>query len=206
ASGAAFDGRVRYMTAAEYDFERIPVPGVTQGRGPDIVEQSATIFVRTDVQARASDTFTFEALAFPTSTRSLGLSPLRDESAAPDLGGHDLFGGFTVRHVFTSPSVLTLRVGIFRRGTTLRSPGSGPSALSPEGWRGNWFSSIERRASRETVQLSWERSVQTAHGAHDFTAMGGVAFRRLRDQVVERSVLVDDGTGNIVRSIDFAVG
>src|SRR5207248_2481413 len=33
ASGMAFDGRVRYMTAAEYDFERIPVPGVTQGGG-----------------------------------------------------------------------------------------------------------------------------------------------------------------------------
>src|SRR5262249_14192827 len=50
ASGSAASGRVHYFTAAEYDYERIPVPEVTQGRGPDIVEQSATIFGRVDAQ------------------------------------------------------------------------------------------------------------------------------------------------------------
>src|SRR5262249_36328795 len=36
-SGTAADPRVHYVAAVEYDFERIPVPDVTQGQGPDLV-------------------------------------------------------------------------------------------------------------------------------------------------------------------------
>src|SRR3954451_9671251 len=50
ASGPAANGQAHYMTAIEYDYERIPVPDVTQGTGPDIVEQSLTAFGRIDVR------------------------------------------------------------------------------------------------------------------------------------------------------------
>src|SRR5262245_10097674 len=53
AAGPAAGGRVHYFTTVEFDYERIPVPEVTQGRGPDIVEESATFFTRVD--AKISD-------------------------------------------------------------------------------------------------------------------------------------------------------
>jgi hypothetical protein len=41
AGGSSATRRVRYVGAVEYDFERIPVPDVTEGSGPNLVEQSA---------------------------------------------------------------------------------------------------------------------------------------------------------------------
>src|SRR5476649_455985 len=68
--GANASGRVRYFGAAEYHYERIPVPDVTQAGGPDIVEQSATIFGRVDAQLSLRNAVTFEGLAFPGAARS----------------------------------------------------------------------------------------------------------------------------------------
>ena len=45
-NGPAASGVIHYFTAVEYDYERIPVPEVTQGSGPDVVEQSATFFAK----------------------------------------------------------------------------------------------------------------------------------------------------------------
>jgi len=67
-SGPTANGRAHYMAAVEYDFERIPVPDVTEGSGPDIVEQSAIIFGRIDLQASPRHELTLEGFAFPGST------------------------------------------------------------------------------------------------------------------------------------------
>src|SRR5205814_3800161 len=83
ASGAAAGGRVHYLGAAEYDFERIPVPEVTQGQGPDIVEKSATVFGRIDMQVTPRNELSLEGGAFPSATDSSGLSPRRAEEATP---------------------------------------------------------------------------------------------------------------------------
>src|SRR5439155_331014 len=53
ASGSAAGGRVQYMAAGEYDYERIPVPGVTDTGGADLVDHSAIFFGRFD--AKVSD-------------------------------------------------------------------------------------------------------------------------------------------------------
>src|SRR5207244_13598067 len=38
------------FTAVEYNFERIIVPDVTQGSGPNIVEKSGSVFGRFDIE------------------------------------------------------------------------------------------------------------------------------------------------------------
>src|SRR5262249_30848831 len=43
-AGSSAGGRLRYVAAAEYDYERIPVPGVTDRTGDDLVEESAILF------------------------------------------------------------------------------------------------------------------------------------------------------------------
>ena len=65
AGGANANKNVRYFGAAEYDYERIPVPEVTHDGGPFIVEQSATIFGRVDAQLSDRNAVTLEGLAFP---------------------------------------------------------------------------------------------------------------------------------------------
>src|SRR4029077_9602101 len=49
-SGSSADHALRYVAAVEYDYERIAVPEVTQGSGPNIVEQNAIMFGRVDAQ------------------------------------------------------------------------------------------------------------------------------------------------------------
>src|SRR5262249_8684361 len=114
-SGTAADPRVHYLAAIEYDYERIPVPEVTQGKGPDLVEESATIFSRLDADLSDHHRLTLEGLAFPSRTRNAGLSPRRDEAAAANLSATDLFAGFTDRFVVNSTTVVTIQLGAFAR-------------------------------------------------------------------------------------------
>ena len=144
--GARLNGRVRYFAAAEYDYERIPVPEVTDNNGPDVVDQSATIFWRLDVQATPRSNMSLESLLFPTSTRRKGLSPRRQEEATTDFNAHDRFVGFTDRFVIDDSSVLTIQASALTHDTRSMPNGQGISHLSPDGWRGNWFASVERRS------------------------------------------------------------
>jgi hypothetical protein len=203
ASGAMAKGRVHYMAATEFDFERIPVPGVTRAGGPDIVEKSATIFTRVDAQLNARHAVTFEGLAFPSKTRSIGLSPRRDETATADLNTSDLFAGVTHRFIANQASVFTVQIGVLAHDATLTPNGSGPSLLSPTGWRGNWFAAVNRSATRYSALATWERITTLAGRAHDFSMSGEVASRRLRGGVAEAPIVVGNADGQTVRTVDF---
>src|SRR5205823_2541607 len=117
ASGPAAHGDVHYMAAVEYDFERIPVPQVTQGQGPDITPH-----------------------------------------------------------------------------------GSGTTFLSPSGWRGNWFSTLTRQASRVAAIVTFERTAVLRGKTHDFTFGGRLASRRVSGRITNTPVAVEDLQGRTVRS------
>jgi carboxypeptidase family protein len=202
-SGSTSDRRLRYVAAGEYDFERIPVPGVTHGGGPDVVEQSAIVFTRVDAQLTPRNALTFEGFAFPSITRNLGMSPRRDESASPDVHGQDLFAGLTHRYVATDSSVFTIQIGVLAHSATLTPAGSGPSYLSPDGWSGNWFASMNRTATRFSAMATWERIATIGRRSHDFSLSGEVAARRLSGRIAESPVIVNDAFGHVVRSVDF---
>lgn len=202
-SGALAGGRAHYFSAVEYDFERITVPDVTQGSGPNIVEKSASIFARVDVRLSERGNLTAEAFSFPSSTDSSGLSPRREEAAAADVSAHDLFGGVTGRFFQSSDSVFTVRVGLLSHRAQMSPLGIGAARLSPVGWRDNWFTSMDRRAIRYSAAASWERTLATAHGAHDITVAGGAELRRLTGTVAESSVAVEDEAGRTIRTVTF---
>ena len=201
--GTSFGGRVRYFGAVEYDFERIPVPGVTTGSGPNLVEQSATLFGRTDVRPHDRYNLTIETLAFPGSTGNLGLSPRREESAATNITQGDLFVGITNRIVLGNASLLTIDIGVLTHDTTLTPNGTGPAHLSPLGWRSNWFASVRRHAARDSVAMTWNRTFSLGDRDHAFSLTGRIASQRLHGIVAETSVLVEDMQGRVVRRIQF---
>jgi len=199
--GAIVRDRVRYFVAAEYDFERIPVPEVTRGNGPNIVEKSASAFGRVDIQTSTRSELIVEGLVFPSATKAFGLSPRRVTFASPDISNQDLFAGVTSRHVFGERDVFTIKIGVLSHETKLSPTGSGPAYLSPSRWRGNWFAFVDRRATRYSAAATWERLF--AGGRHDVTVTGGTVLRKIRGTVSETGVIVEDDEGRVVRTVGF---
>jgi len=179
------------------------VPDVTEGSGPDIVEQSAIMFGRVDLQASPRNELTLEGFAFPGGTDSSGLSPRRDELATADLRSRDLFGGLTNRFIVDNSTIFTVQVGALLHDADMTPRGSGMSHLSPAGWRGNWFSALTRQASRVAAIVTWERATSIASKAHEITIGGRLARRRMSGRVMNTPVVVEDTLGRAVRSVTF---
>ena len=202
-TGASPDRKLRYVVSGEYDYERIAVPDVTQGAGPNIVEQSAIFFARVDTQVSPRNGLTVEGFAFPSHTEAAGLSPRRTPEAAPDVGARDLFAGVTDRFVAGTSSVFTVQIGVLVHDATLTPAGSGPSYAAPSGWSGNWFSTVTRTGTQYSAAMTWERSARLGGRNHDFSVNGEIAARRLRGRIAESPVIVTDTIGRVVRSVEF---
>jgi len=202
-AGASPDRKVRFVVSGEYDYERIAVPDVTQGAGPNIVEQSAIFFARVDTQVSPRDGLTVEGFVFPSHTEAAGLSPRRTPAAAPDVGARDLFAGVTNRYVAGTSSVFTVQIGVLVHDATLTPAGIGPSYAAPSGWSGNWFSTVTRTGTQYNAAVTWERSATLRGRTHDFSVGGEVASRRLRGRIAESPVIVTDTLGRVMRSVEF---
>lgn len=202
-SGTA-TGSARYLAAAEYDFDRIPVPGVTtSGGSPDTRQTGGSIFARVDLRLSTKDSLTAEGIYFPRTQRLRGLSPLQTVEASPTLRESDLFQGVVGRHAFASNSILTLRVGLLSHRTDLEPGGDGAAEITPSGRRGGFFSSLDRRAARVEAVAAWRRLLESSTGSHDLTIAWTGEARRLRGAVSERPVTIRDAGGAVVRTIRF---
>jgi hypothetical protein len=190
--------------AGEYDYERIPVPEVTDVTDRDLVESSGIVFTRVDTQLTPKSTLTIEAFSFPSTTDSFGLSPRRDYSATVDLHGHDRFGGVTHRMITDRLGVVTTRVGAFFRSSELTPNGSADTALlTPLGWAGNWFARGERDTARFSASTSIERPVMIGGAAHEIGLTAEASAMRLAGSIAERPVRVFAPSGEIVREVTF---
>jgi hypothetical protein len=196
-------GRARWFGAVEYNFERVVVPEVTRGSGPNIVEKSASAFGRVDIELNSRHHMTLHGLIFPSSTDAQGLSPRRNEEASPNVSAEDLFAGLTTRSVFGEATLLTLRVGALSHDSRMRPGGSGPSLLSPAGWRDNWFARVTRTAVRYSLAATLDRTIQKGRGTHELTATTSIRARRLRGTVSEDPVMVENERGDLVRTVHF---
>jgi hypothetical protein len=202
-AGSIATGRIQYIAAGEYDYERIPVPEVTQKDGSALVDQSAVFFARVDAALTERHEITVEGFSFPTSTRSFGLGPRRDASATVDLRATDLFAGITDRLLSETAGLFTIQVGVLARDADVVPNGLGPSRLSPSSWSGNWFSTVSRSAVRYSAAASWERVLRPGTRPHDVTLTGEIAARRLSGHVQEQPVIVSDAAERPVRSVEF---
>lgn len=196
-------GRARWFGAVEYNFERIVVPEVTQGGGPNIVEKSGSAFLRVDVEVNSRHHLTVHGLIFPSATNAQGLSPRRNEEASPNVSAEDMFAGLTTRSVLSPSTLLTVRAGVLSHDSRVQQGGSGPSRLSPAGWRDNWFARVTRTAVRYSLSATLDRTIQRGTGTHEVSAVGSIRERRLRGSVTEDPVLVENERGDLVRSVLF---
>lgn len=197
-------GIARFFGSTEFNFERVPVAGVTGSSGvPNIGTTGVTSFGRFDLQPSTRHSITFEGLFAPGKTTAAGLSSLRPEGTVPDVTVTDAFGAATDRLVITSHDLLTLRVGVTRHRSSLAANGSGPALLTPEGWRQNWFSAVDTTGLRESFNATWEHDGLTAAGTHSISINGGVRHRSMTGSLVDQPIRVLDEQGGLVRSVVF---
>lgn len=198
-------GQVRYFASTEFNFERVPVPGVTGSSGnPNVGTTGLVSFVRLDIQPSTTrHMITLEGLFAPTTTTSAGLSTLRPAETVPDVEVRDVFGGLTDRLVLTSRDLLTLRFGVVARSTALSANGSGTAILTPEGWQQNWFSAVDVSGVRQSLSANWERSGFNARGSHTVSANVALYHRSMSGSVHDEEIRILDADGRLVRRIEF---
>ena len=197
-------GIARYFVSTEFNFERVPVPGVTGSSGaPNIGTTGVTSFARFDLQPSTRHTLTLEGLFAPATTTASGLSTLRPADTVPDVALRDVFGGITDRLVLSSRDLLTIRVGVGSHRTRLVASGSGDAILTPDGWRQNWFSKVDVRGARSSVVAVWDRAGLSAMGKHTVSAAVGVHHRWMEGTLTDQPIQILNADGLRVRSIQF---
>ena len=203
ASGKA--GRAHYFGSIEFNFERVPVPGVTaRSGGPYTGATGTTSFWRVDYAVSDRHTLTLEGLFAPITTVLSELSTQRTADAAPSIDNLDLFAGFTDRLVLGSSDLLTTRVGWVAHDTTLEASGSGDALLTPTGWQQNWFDRVDSSGSRRTVSLTWDHTNVHWNGAHTFSLSGDYRQRSMDATIEHHDIQVLDDAGRLLRRIRFA--
>ena len=197
-------GIARYFASAEFNYERVPVPGVTGTSGhPNIGTTGVTSFARFDLQPSTHNAITAEALFAPARTTSSGLSTLRPVGTVPDVDVQDVFGGITDRLVVTPRDLLTVRAGVVSHTTSLSNTGSGDAILTPQGWQQNWFSVVDVHGLRQSVSALWEHAGVAAAGMHMLSVNGGVFHRQMHGSLHDQTIRITDNAGNLVRLIEF---
>src|SRR3954471_11364228 len=79
-------GKLHYFGSIEFNFERVPVPGVTDRSGsPSTGATGTSTFVRVDVPLTPTNNLTFEGIIAPAHAMAVGLSTLTELAAAPDV-------------------------------------------------------------------------------------------------------------------------
>ena len=195
----------RYFTSIEFNFERVPVPGVTTTSGTPAVGATGVVsFARVDVDLSPTNTLTFEGLFMPAESSFSGLSPLQQPESAPNVNTSDLFGGVVDRMVLSPRDLLTLRVGVMSHDTKIQPAGSGAAVLRPSGWQQNWFSAVDTSGIRPSASVTWDRSGISAAGTHTFSLTGDFQYRSMTSTMNHEPIRIEDDLGRLTRSIEFA--
>jgi hypothetical protein len=197
-------GRVHYFGSSEMTYERVPVPGVTGRSGrPSTGATGVTTFGRVDVQTSRHNGLTFEGLFAPMRTYSSALSPLRRLETAPQVDTDDRFAGLVDRLVLSGANLLTIRMGVLVHGTELVASGSGVARLTPDGWRQNWFTSLNTTGNRRSLSVMWDHAGSTALGSHTISVTADVRHRAMADNRQYHPISIENVNGVVVRAIQF---
>jgi hypothetical protein len=198
-------GNARYFSSLEFNFERVPVPGVTtQSGGPAVGATGVVSFTRVDLDLSPFNTLTLEGLFAPADSSYTGLSPLQQPAAAPDIYARDLFGGIVDRLVLGPKDLLTLRVGVMNHETQISPAGAGAAILRPNGWQQNWYSAVNTTGTRPSATATWDRTGLSAGGTHTLSLTGDAQFGTMSSALSHQPIHIEDDLGRLLRSIAFA--
>ena len=195
-------GRMHFFGSTEFNFERVPVPGVTDRSGsPSSGLTGTSSFFRVDLPISPTNMLTFEGIVAPSRAIGVGLSPLTEAAAAPDILNRDLFGGVVDHIVIGGSMLLTLRAGLGEHRTEVQTSGNDRAVLAPDGWHQNFFAEVQDRGIRQAVSATLDRTGIKAAGDHTVSASIDLRNRSLTGMIETHPIDIQDALGNIVRTI-----
>src|SRR6185312_9122355 len=195
-------GRMHFFGSTEFNFERVPVPGVTDRSGsPSSGLTGTSSFFRVDLPISPTNMLTFEGIVAQSRAIGVGLSPLTEAAAAPDILNRDLFGGLVDHIVIGGSMLLTLRAGLGEHRTEVQTSGNDRAVLAPDGWHQNFFAEVQDRGIREAVSATLDRTGIKAAGDHTVSASIDLRNRSLTGMIETHPIDIQDALGNIVRTI-----
>jgi hypothetical protein len=198
-------GQVHYFVSTEFNFERVPVPGVTDRSGnPSTGLTGMSSFFRLDVPLSSANTLTFEGIVAPAHATNVGLSPLTDVSATPNISSRDVFGGIVDHIVLESSTLLTLRAGIGQHDTEVIGTGNANAILAPGGWRQNFFADVNHSGIRRSASATIDRAGLSAVGSHTVSVSVDVRERSMSGGIESHPIDILDDAGLLVRLIETA--
>ena len=196
---------LHYFGSTEFNFERVPVPGVTDRTGsPSSGLTGTSSFFRVDVPLSPTNMLTFEGIVAPAEAINVGLSPLNDAAAAPNINNRDIFGGVVDHIVIGKSMLLTLRAGVGQHKTEVQTDGTANAILAPDGWHQNFFAEVRDTGLREAVSATLDRTGISAAGDHTVSASIDVRNRSLVGAIETHPIDIEDASGTIVRFIRTA--
>jgi hypothetical protein len=198
-------GKLHYFGSTEFNFERVPVPGVTNRSGsPSTGATGTSTFMRVDVPLSPTNMLTFEGIVAPAHTTLSGLSTLITAAAAPDIASRDLFGGIVDHLVIGKDMLLTLRFGVGQHTTEVQSAGSGNAIFSPTGWSQNFFAEVKDSGLRQSASVTLDRTDMKAAGTHTASVSFDVRQRSMTGSIQTHPIEIQDDAGQVVRFIQTA--
>jgi len=194
--------KLHYFGSIEFNFERVPVPGVTDRSGsPSTGLTGTSSFFRVDLQLSPTNSLTFEGIVAPAKATNVGLSPLTEVAAAPDILNRDLFGGIVDKMVIGKSMLLTLRAGLGEHTAEVDSNGTGNAILAPDGWHRNFFAEVHDKGYRRAVSATLDRTGVMAAGEHTISLSTDVRNRSLTGSIETHPIDIVNAAGTIVRFI-----
>src|SRR5262249_39836055 len=142
-------------------------------------------FVRFDLQPSTRHGITVDALFAPATTNNAALTSLRPEGTSPDVDVNDVFAGVTDHLVLGTRDLLTLRLGVLGHHTALTPTGSGIPQRTPEGWRNNWFSTLDVDGRRASLSATWDHDGVQAAGNHSLSTNVSARYRTMDGTLVD---------------------
>jgi len=194
--------QIHYFGSTEFNFERVPVPGVTDRSGsPSSGLTGTSSFFRVDAPLSPTNMLTFESIIAPSRATAVGLSPLTEPAAAPDILNRDLFFGI-VDHVVVGKSILlTLRAGIGEHRTEVQSSGTATAIFAPDGWHQNFFAEVKDSGIRRSWSATLDKTGIEAGGQHTLSISTDARQREMSGSIETHPIQIQDDGGRTMRFI-----
>ena len=201
-SGPLRGGRAWFSQAFSYRFVRSEVKEKIPGEDEEIVE-GFDVFTQIDIKLSDGHSVTGTLSVFPSTVANSGIDSLHPAVATPDTES----GGWNVAiadELATGPNTLW-RTQFAVRGfdVTVRPKGAGPSVLTPDGLRNNYFNEIDRDSHQ--VELSTARLQSWRWGTQEHLIKVGAQLLATSFDGVDRSgpIEVRGADGRLLRQITF---
>ena len=201
-SGPLRRGKAWFSQGFSYRFVRSQVKAELPGEDEEVVE-GFDAFTQVDVELNDHHTLTGTLSVFPTEVDNMGIDSLHPALATPDTDS----GGWNVAvadEISTGPDTLWQTQFALRRfDVAVRPKGTGPSQLTPDGLRQNYFNELDRQSHQ--LELSLARLQSWRRGTQRHLVKLGVQILATSFEGIDRSNRIDvlGADGRLLKRITF---